>query len=57
MPHHIWKVGSGLAVLVHLEQSRQINDVLLPQPQLLLEDVTVPVQTALGEGEEGRAGK
>lgn len=55
MPHHIWEVGSGLAFLIHLEQSGQIDDVLLCQPQLLLEDVTVPVQAALGGGEgEGR---
>lgn len=40
-------------VLVHLEQSGQVNDVLLCQSQLLLEDVTVPVQAALGRRKEG----
>lgn len=57
MPHHVWEEGSGLAVLVHLEEGRQVDDVLLRQPQLLLEDVAVPVQAALGDGEEGRAGE
>lgn len=57
MPHHVWEEGSGLAVIIHLEQGRQVDDVLLRQPQLLLEDVPVPVQAALGDGEEGRAGE
>lgn len=52
-PHHVWEEGSGAVVLVHLEQSGQVNDVLLCQSQLLLEDVTVPVQAALGRRKEG----
>ena len=56
MPHHVWEEGPGLAVLIHFEQSGEIDDVLLREPQLLLEDVTVPVQATLGD-EEGRAGQ
>lgn len=53
-PHHVGEVRHGFALLVELEERWQVDDVLLRQPQLLLEDVPVPVDAALEGREKSR---
>ena len=54
-PHHVGEVRHSFALLVELEEGRQVDDVLLRQAQLLLEDVPVPVDAALDGIEKSRS--
>lgn len=45
--YRIGEVGNSFSLLVQLEEGRQVDDILLEQPQLLLEDIPVPVDAAL----------